>query len=235
MTLQRRQPVDGEGPALLENGPSSSTAVSSQFSGIRALGADQNACGRAGPDGLGASGQAQGRWRRRRPGPILGRAALFFGIWLILSAPDLGALHLDPLAATADLAMAVLAAAIATWVSLGVLPPGPRAWRLGGLLALMGRFLAQSVLGGIDVARRAFHPRLPLRPGYIVFPTRLRSRHQRAVFETLTSATPGAIAAGTDAEGRIVYHCLDTRLPIAEGLARDEQQLLRLYREDACR
>ena len=60
-------------------------------------------------------------------------------------------------------------------------------------------------------------------------------KRQRAVFETLTSATPGAIAAGTDAEGRVVYHCLDTRLPIAEGLARDERQLLRLYREDACR
>lgn len=212
--------VDGEGTAPDKDGRSPRTATAH--------------CGdRSGPDRSGApwSGCALAR----RPGPILGRAALFFGIWLVLSTPDLGALHLDPLAATADLTMAVLAAAIATWVSLWALAPGPRAWRLGGLLALMGRFLVQSVLGGIDVARRAFHPRLPLRPGYIVFPTRLRSRHQRAVFETLTSATPGAITAGTDAEGRVVYHCLDTRLPIAEGLAREEQQLLRLYREDACR
>lgn len=220
MTSPQARLVDGEGTAPSKNGRSPRAAIAHCV--------DRHGADRSEAPGSGCT-------LARRLSPILGRAALFFGIWLVLSTPDLGALHLDPLAATADLTMAVLAAAIATWVSLWALAPGPRAWRLGGLLALIGRFLAQSVLGGIDVARRAFHPRLPPRPGYIVFTTRLRSGRQRAVFETLTSATPGAIAAGTDAEGRVVYHCLDTRLPIAEGLARDERQLLRLYREDACR
>ncbi|MBK1620872.1 hypothetical protein CKO42_21065 [Lamprobacter modestohalophilus] len=214
----------------------------------------------------------RGRWL----GAVLLRALFFLVIWLLLSAPDLGALRTllgssAGLLATgfgaeigagagiaadvvigagagiaagvgigdginaqlaADLAIALIATAMATWISLWVLPPGPRPWRLSALMALMGRFLVQSVLGGIDVARRAFDPRLPLRPGYIVFASSLRRPHQRAILQTFASATPGAIAAGTDAEGRLVFHCLDTRGPIAEGLAQDEQLLLRLYREE---
>ncbi|MFE8033445.1 Na+/H+ antiporter subunit E [Thiohalocapsa marina] len=217
MTSPQERLVVGEGTAPANPGRSPRAAVAYS---VDRPGADRSWSS--------WSGRALGRRLR----PILGRAALFFGIWLILSAPDLGALPLDPLAATADLVMAVMAATIVTWVSLWALPPGARAWRLSVLLPLIGRFLTQSVLGGIDVARRAFHPRLPLRPGCIVFPTRLRAAQRRALFETLTSAMPGAIVAGTDAQGRLIYHCLDTRLPVAQGLARDEQLLLRLFRED---
>jgi multicomponent Na+:H+ antiporter subunit E len=214
----------------------------------------------------------RGRWL----GAVLLRALFFLVIWLLLSAPDLGALRTllgssagllamgsgaeigagagiaadavigagagiaagvgigDGINAqlAADLAIALIATAMATWISLWVLPPGPRPWRLSALMALIGRFLVQSVLGGIDVARRAFDPRLPLRPGYIVFASSLRRPHQRAILQTFASATPGAIAAGSDAEGRLVFHCLDTRGPIAEGLAQDERLLLRLYREE---
>jgi multisubunit Na+/H+ antiporter MnhE subunit len=215
----------------------------------------------------------RGRWL----GAVLLRALFFLIIWLLLSAPDLGALRTlvggstgaiatgfgaeigagaeiaadvvigagagvvagagigDGINAqlAADLAIALIATAMATWISLWILPPGPRPWRLSALMALIGRFLVQSVLGCIDVARRAFDPRLPLRPGYIVFATSLRRPHQRAILQTFASASPGAIAAGTDAEGRLVFHCLDTRGPIAEGLAQDEHLLLRLYREEA--
>ncbi|KAA6185108.1 DUF1576 domain-containing protein [Thiohalocapsa marina] len=195
-----------------------------------------------------AEALGRGRWL----GTVLLRALFFLVIWLLLSAPDLGAPRALPGGSVgalttgsvaefeaggsaqlaADLAFAVIATAMATWISLWVLPPGSRQWRLVALMALIGRFLVQSVIGGIDVARRALDPRLPLRPGYIVFTTSLRRAHQRAILQTFSSATPGAIAAGTDAEGRLVFHCLDTSGPIAEGLARDERLLLRLYREE---
>ncbi|MEA3639704.1 MAG: DUF1576 domain-containing protein [Lamprobacter sp.] len=191
----------------------------------------------------------RGRWLSA----ILLRAVFFLVVWLLLSAPDLGALRSHAVSSAgalatgsgveigagintqlaADLAIALFATVMATWVSLWVLPPGSRPWRLSALMALIGRFLVQSVVGGIDVARRAFDPRLPLRPGYIVFATSLRRPHQRAILQTFASATPGAIAAGTDAEGRLVFHCLDTGAPIAQGLAQDERLLLRLYREEA--
>ncbi len=111
-------------------------------------------------------------------------------------------------------------------------PPGPRALRIVALLGLTWRFLVQSVRSGVDIARRVFDPKLPLRPGFLVFPGHIRTQPRLAVFATLTSATPGALAAGRDADGNLVYHCLDTRLPVVEGLAEDERQLLRVFDDD---
>lgn len=169
-----------------------------------------------------------GRWIRA----ALGRGLLFLGFWLLLSAPDLDALSSDPLAAAADIGIALAATLLATWVSMRLWPPGPRALRIVALLGLTWRFLVQSVRSGVDIARRVFDPKLPLRPGFLVFPGHIRTQPRLAVFATLTSATPGALAAGRDADGNLVYHCLDTRLPVVEGLAEDERQLLRVFDDD---
>jgi multisubunit Na+/H+ antiporter MnhE subunit len=169
-----------------------------------------------------------GRWL----GSVLGRGLFFLGFWLLLSSPDLDGLSADPLAALADAVIALAAVALATWVSIRLWPPGPRAPRTGAMLALTWRFLEQSVLGGVDVARRAFDPRLPLKPGFLAFPAKIRTQPRLAVFATLTSATPGTMAAGRNAEGALVYHCLDTRLPVLDGLAEDERLLRRAFGDD---
>jgi len=169
-----------------------------------------------------------GRW----VGSALGRGLLFLGFWLLLSAPDLDALSSDPLDAAADIGIALAATLLATWVSMRLWPPGPRPLRIVALLGLSWRFLVQSVLSGVDIALRVFDPKLPLRPGFLVFPGHIRTQPRLAVFATLTSATPGTLAAGRDADGNLVYHCLDTRLPVVEGLAEDERQLLRVFGDD---
>ena len=46
-------------------------------------------------------------------------------------------------------------ASAATWVSLRLLPPASGRLRFGALLALLPHFLWESVLAGVDVARRA--------------------------------------------------------------------------------
>jgi len=51
-----------------------------------------------------------GRWIRA----ALGRGLLFLGFWLLLSAPDLDALSGDPLAAAADIGIALAATLLAT-------------------------------------------------------------------------------------------------------------------------
>jgi multicomponent Na+:H+ antiporter subunit E len=159
------------------------------------------------------------------------RGGLLLGFWLLLSALDLSTLLRDPIGASADLMMALLATTLATWVSLRLWPPSSRRPRLGALVSLIGQFLVQSVVAGVDIARRVLDPRLPLQPGFVVFSSGLQSPARRAVFATLSSAMPGALAVGTNAEGALVYHCLDTRLPIAAGLARDERRLMHVYGE----
>ena len=123
----------------------------------------------------------------------------------------------------ADLVAGAVAALAATWASLRLLPPGTMA--ACGLLALAGlalRFLRQSVVAGVDVARRALDPRLPLRPGFVVYPVGLPPGRARNMFCTLTSLLPGTVPTGADEDGALLVHCLDVEQPVAAQLAAEE-------------
>ena len=126
-----------------------------------------------------------------------------------------------------SLAVGLLAAAAATWASLHLLPPGPQRVRLWPLAMLMPRFLWQSLCAGWDVARRAFDPRLPLRPGFVVFPCAHPPGHLRNTFATISSLLPGTLPCG-ESDGEIVFHCLDVGQPIFEQLAAEEKVLARV-------
>ena len=123
-----------------------------------------------------------------------------------------------------SLIVGIVAAAGATWASLRLLPPGPQRVRLWPLAMLMPRFLWQSLCAGWDVARRAFDPRLPLRPGFVVFPCAHPPGHLRNTFATISSLLPGTLPCG-ESDGEIVFHCLDVGQPILEQLAAEEKIL----------
>ena len=148
------------------------------------------------------------------------RATAFLVLWLVLAGAD----PADPVAG----AVAVIAA---TWASLRLLPPGSARVSPVALAHLALRFACQSVIAGADVARRAFDPRLPLRPGFVRYPVRFPPGPARNVFTTLTSLLPGTVPAG-DESGQVVYHCLDVDQPVVPQLAADEAGLSRALRHD---
>jgi multicomponent Na+:H+ antiporter subunit E len=157
---------------------------------------------------------------------VVARWSVFFGFWLLLVGPGLSETAATGL--TADLAVGLLAAAVATGVSLRLLPPAPGRLHLAALARLALHFFWQSIVAGFDVARRAFDPRLPLKPGDLAFPTRLPPGTERAAFGAITSLMPGTLPVETDANGKLVYHCLDLDQPVAASLARDEALLRRV-------
>jgi multicomponent Na+:H+ antiporter subunit E len=126
----------------------------------------------------------------------------------------------------ADLAVGALTAAAATWVSLRLLPPDAGRVKFVALAARAPRFLWQSVLAGIDVARRALAPGMPLKTGFVAYRTGLPRGAARNAFATITSLLPGTVPAEDDASG-ILYHCLDTAQPVAEQLATEEREYAR--------
>jgi multicomponent Na+:H+ antiporter subunit E len=126
----------------------------------------------------------------------------------------------------ADLAMGAVTAAAAAWVSLRLLPPADGRIRFGALVARLPRFLWQSIVAGIDVARRAFDPRLPLATGFVRYRTGFARGPARCAFATITSLLPGTVPACEDDEG-IEYHCLDISQPVAEELADEERRYAR--------
>jgi multicomponent Na+:H+ antiporter subunit E len=143
---------------------------------------------------------------------VLTRALLYFGVWIVV----------DQSAKPANLLVGALATIAATWVSLKLLPPAGGRVRLGLLLALLPRFLWQSLLAGVDVARRVFAPRLRLAPGFVDYPVRLPRGPARNAFELISSLMPGSVASG-GTETQIEYHCLDSGQPLVEQLAAEER------------
>ncbi len=123
-----------------------------------------------------------------------------------------------------SLIVGIVAAAGATWASLYLLPPGPQRVRLLPLVALLPRFLWQSLLAGWEVARHALAPRLTLRPGFVAYPSAHAPGRLRNTFATIASLLPGTLPCGEN-EGEILFHCLDIDQPILEQLAEEERAL----------
>ncbi|HSG57839.1 MAG TPA: Na+/H+ antiporter subunit E, partial [Paracoccaceae bacterium] len=104
-------------------------------------------------------------------------------------------------------------------LSLRLLPPGPPL-RLWALARFLPGFILRSVVGGVDVAWRAFHPRLPIDPGWIELPVTLTAGGRVALGAEL-SLMPGTLVAGSDGE-RMLIHVLN-RQQDAIGLVRAEE------------
>lgn len=125
-----------------------------------------------------------------------------------------------------------LAAAAAGWVSLKLLPPAGARGSPFAALRLAWRVVTQSLVAGIDIAHRAFDPRLPLQPAMLTYPLSLQAGAMRDGFTALSSLAPGALPAGIAADGGIAVHALDDRLPILTDLAISEALFVRAASRD---
>lgn len=148
------------------------------------------------------------------------RAAWFLCLWLVLAGADLG-----------DIPAAAVAVAAATWTSLRLLEVSASRRSPRAIARLVSLFLYHSIVAGADVARRALDPRLPLRPGFVDYPTRLPRGVRRNMFTTLTSLLPGTVPTG-ERNGQLLYHCLDIEQPVVAELAAEEAALVRALYND---
>ncbi len=144
------------------------------------------------------------------------RGLLYFAVWIVV----------DQSAKPANLVVGVLASAAATWASLKLLPPASGRVHVGLLLLLLPRFLWQSLVAGIDVARRSFAPQLRLQPGFVDYPVGLPRGSARNAFELVASLMPGSVPSD-ETQSTIEFHCLDTRQPVVEQLAAEERAYAR--------
>jgi multicomponent Na+:H+ antiporter subunit E len=129
--------------------------------------------------------------------------------------------------APADLPVGLAAVAGATWVSVRLLPTQGSRLRFGSLATLAASFLRQSAVSGIDVAWRALNPSLRLKPGFVACPLRLPPGGQRSAFCAFSSLMPGTLPTGTNEDGALMVHCLDTSQPAAANLGAEELLFMR--------
>jgi multicomponent Na+:H+ antiporter subunit E len=147
-----------------------------------------------------------------RAGVAVMRAAMFFGIWIVI----------DQSAKPANVLVGLIATAAATWLSLRLLPPASGRVRVTALALLLPRFLWQSLRAGLDVALRALRPRLPLQPGFVDYPVKLPRGSARNAFELISSLLPGSVPTD-ETDTAIEYHCLDVGQPVVADLATEER------------
>ncbi|WP_395666110.1 Na+/H+ antiporter subunit E [Methylocella sp.] len=163
--------------------------------------------------------------RASAPGwPILRRAAAFFIFWIFIAG-----------AAPLGLAIGAAASVAAAALSLRLAPSGGARPRPALLMRLGVRFAVQSILAGFDVARRAFAPRLALKPGFVVFRPQIESAGARSAFYALSSLLPGSLPVCEEADGALIVHCLDVGQPVAAQLAAEEAAFARAFGLEASR
>lgn len=122
-------------------------------------------------------------------GAALLRGLLLVVLWWVLAEGDVRFWHYG-----------LGAVALATVLSLRVLPPAPprsgrRPWEAPLLAAW---FLGSVVRGGIDVARRAVDPRLTISPHLVRVPIRTASPAGRRLALWMINLMPGSLVVRED-------------------------------------
>lgn len=141
------------------------------------------------------------------------RFAALAALWALLTG-----------AAPEGLAPGVLAVAATTGFSLWLLRP-PSHWLLPpGVVLLVPLVSWELLLGGLDMARRALSPSLPLDPGLIRYRLRTGQEPVPVALAFFITFVPGTIAADME-EGALELHVIDRMAPHQEILARMERAL----------
>jgi multicomponent Na+:H+ antiporter subunit E len=176
------------------------------------------------PDAMNSSGERQAPTRAKGSEATAARAALsamprfmgFLGFWLILTD-----------AKPADVPAGVVTAVLAAWASLSLMPR--QHWEVHPfrLIRLVLRFFSQTAIAGLDVAWRALDPRLPLRPGIVIYSPLLPEGTKRNTLLAIMSLMPGTLPSGPTEDGGIAIHCLDTAQPVIEQLRSEELAFVR--------
>lgn len=153
-------------------------------------------------------------------GPRAMRLASFTLGWIVLTGGDLSSWEVG-----------VVTIVVATALSLKLVPARPFRWRLAVLFRFVPFFISHALVGGFDVARRAFVPSMPIHPVLSVYPLRLAPQGAATIFfVNVISLLPGTLCARI--EGRTLWiHVLDRRSAYRKHLEALEEVIGDLFGE----
>ncbi len=146
---------------------------------------------------------------------LLLRVGLFGVLWWLFTEGQPGAWWVG-----------IPAVLLATLVSLFMVPH--MAIRISALLRFIPFFLRYSFAGGLDVACRALHPRLPITPELVDYSLKLSRGLPRGLMMNMVSLLPGTLSAQIDNDVLRV-HVLDGNSDITHSLETLEHRVMELF------
>ncbi|MGY6588027.1 MAG: Na+/H+ antiporter subunit E [Wenzhouxiangella sp.] len=124
--------------------------------------------------------------------------------------------------------LGLLAAGLGTALAVALATPRRDRLRPGRLPGFVVFFLVESVRGGMDVALRAFRPRLPIHPHCFDYALSLPAGKPRLLLVSVTSLLPGTLSADLSADGQTVRIHAINESP-QEAVRALEAQVARLF------
>ncbi len=115
---------------------------------------------------------------------------------------------------------------LATLASIWLLPPSP--WSLAGIVRFIPFFLWRSLRGGLDVARCALHPQLPISPELFDYRFRLPPGLPRLFMVNTVSLLPGTLSSALG-ENCLHVHVLGKREALLPELEKVEQNVAAIF------
>lgn len=146
---------------------------------------------------------------------VLMRSAVFALVWWILTEGALDSWWFG-----------IPAILFALIISIALVPPIKFAWLR--LFKFIPYFITHSLLGGVDVAWRAFHPRLPIAPTLVEYQFQLQLLPAQVFMLNTVSLLPGTLSASID-EGVLKLHVLDQNKPYLTELQQVEQSVAAIF------
>lgn len=146
---------------------------------------------------------------------LVSRGGLFSLIWWVLTD-----------GAASSWWIGVPAVLLAVAASAALLPATPFVWT--ELPRFVPFFLMRSLLGGADVAWRAFQPGLPIAPDLIEYPLRLPPGLPQVFMANMVSLLPGTLSAALD-RSVLKVHVLDSQSSFLAELDALEQSVARMF------
>lgn len=104
----------------------------------------------------------------------------------------------------------------------------PTRYSISGLLLFACYFIVEALRGGLDVAWRAFHPRLPIAPGWLDYTLTIPQGTPQVLFLNSVSLLPGTLSV-TLKGNVVVVHSLVTSATARAELARLEYWVMRVF------
>lgn len=121
---------------------------------------------------------------------------------------------------------------LAAGLSLLLAPPSRWELSLTGAARFLLFFLHQSILGGVDVMRRALSPRPLVNPGLVSFATFLPAGAPRILLVNTISLLPGTLSADLKKD-TVLIHTINKDLPIWSNIQNLEGRIAVLFKMES--